>query len=276
MFTLNCRGKIIKVEKPLLMGILNINGDSFYPGSRYQTLDAIATRAEEMINEGADILDIGGQSTRPGSSRVSEEDELGRVMPVMEMLAGKFEGVLLSIDTFYASVAREAVNAGASMVNDISAGEMDQNMLATAASLEAPYICMHMKGVPETMHLNVSYENIIIEVLDFFINKISQCLQAGIKDIIIDPGFGFGKRITHNFELLKNMAHFKMLQKPIMAGVSRKSMIYRTLNKDAANALNGTTVLNTVALLHGANILRVHDIKEAKEAVLLTEALAKA
>jgi dihydropteroate synthase len=276
MFTLNCRGKIIKVEKPLLMGILNINDDSFYAGSRYKALDAIATGAKEMISEGADILDIGGQSTRPGSTRVSEEDELGRVMPVIEMLAGKFGEVLLSIDTYYASVAREAVNAGTSIVNDISAGEMDQHMVTTAASLEVPYICMHMKGVPETMHRNISYKDLITEVLDFFIKKIDQCRQAGIKDIIIDPGFGFGKTIRNNFYLLKNMAHFKMLQKPIMAGVSRKSMIYRTLDKDAENALNGTTVLNTIALLHGANILRVHDIKEAKEAILLTEALAKA
>jgi dihydropteroate synthase len=276
MFTLNCRGKITKVEKPLLMGILNINDDSFYKGSRYKTLDEIAARAEEMISEGADILDVGGQSTRPGSTRVSEKDELGRVMPVIEMLAGKFGEVLLSIDTYYASVAREAVNAGTSMVNDISAGDMDQNMLTTAASLEVPFICMHMKGVPETMHQDISYKDLIIEVLDFFIKKIDLCRQAGIKDIIIDPGFGFGKTIPNNFRLLKNITHFKMLQKPIMVGVSRKSMIYRTLDKDAENALNGTTVLNTIALLHGANILRVHDVKEAKEAILLTEALAKA
>jgi len=275
MFTLNCRGKIIKVEKPLLMGILNINDDSFYAGSRFKTLEKIASRAEEMILEGADILDIGGQSTRPGSTRISEGDELKRVLPVIEMLTRKFGAVLLSIDTYYGSVARESVNTGASIINDISAGELDRGMLLVVASLGVPYVCMHMKGVPETMHRNVSYENIITEVLDFFINKINQCQQAGIKDIIIDPGFGFGKTIPHNFILLKNMALFKMLQKPIMAGVSRKSMIYKTLDKQAEDALNGTTVLNTIALQNGANILRVHDIKEAREAVSLTEALAK-
>ena len=275
MFTLNCRGKIIKVEKPLLMGILNINDDSFYAGSRFKTLEKIAARAEEMILEGADILDIGGQSTRPGSTRISEGDELKRVLPVIEMLTRKFGAVLLSIDTYYGSVARESVNTGASIINDISAGELDRGMLPVVASLGVPYVCMHMKGVPETMHRNVSYENIITEVLDFFINKINQCQQAGIKDIIIDPGFGFGKTIPHNFILLKNMALFKMLQKPIMAGVSRKSMIYKTLDKQAEDALNGTTVLNTIALQNGANILRVHDIKEAREAVSLTEALAK-
>src|SRR5665213_1662923 len=275
MFTLNCRGKIIKVEKPLLMGILNINDDSFYAGSRFKTLEKIASRAEEMILEGADILDIGGQSTRPGSTRISEGDELKRVLPVIEMLTRKFGAVLLSIDTYYGSVARESVNTGASIINDISAGELDRGMLLVVASLGVPYVCMHMKGVPETMHRNVSYENIITEVLDFFINKINQCQQAGIKDIIIDPGFGFGKTIPHNFILLKNMALFKMLQKPIMAGVSRKSMVYKTLDKQAEDALNGTTVLNTIALQNRANILRVHDIKEAREAVSLTEALAK-
>ena len=276
MFTLNCKGKLILIEKPLVMGILNITGDSFYAGSRLQNIDAVLIKAEQMIAEGADILDIGGQSTRPGSERISEEEELQRVLPVIEMLAKKTGIVSLSIDTYYAAVAKEAVHAGASIVNDISGGEMDKNMLNTVASLGVPYICMHIKGVPETMHHNIQYENITREVLDFFIKKINECRLAGIKDVIIDPGFGFGKTTQHNFILLKNLSVFKMTGKPVMAGISRKSTIYKTLNTGVEDSLNGTTVLNTLALQNGANILRVHDVKEAREAVILFEAYAKA
>lgn len=276
MFTLNCKGKLILIEKPLVMGILNITDDSFYAGSRLQNMEAVLIKADQMIAEGADILDIGGQSTRPGSERISEEEELQRVLPVIEMLAKKTGTVLLSIDTYYTAVAKKAVNAGASIVNDISAGEMDKNMIDTVASLGVPYICMHIKGVPETMHHNIQYENITKEVLDFFIKKINECRLAGIKDVIIDPGFGFGKKIENNFTLLKNLSVFNMLEKPVMAGISRKSTIYKTLNIAVEDSLNGTTVLNTIALQNGANILRVHDVKEAKEAVTLFEAIAKA
>ena len=275
MFTLNCKGKLIIVEKPLIMGIINVNADSFYEGSRFKDLDAIAVKAEQMINEGADILDIGGQSTRPASLRISEE-EIKRVIPVVEMLSKKTANVLLSIDTYHSSVAEAAVNAGASFVNDISAGEMDKNMIATVASLGVPFICMHMKGLPETMHLTIHYENIITEVLDFFIKKTEECRLAGIKDVIIDPGFGFGKTIEHNFILLNNLSVFKMLNRPVMAGLSRKSSIYKTLHTTAEESLNGTTVLNTIALQNGANILRVHDVKEAREAVILVETYGKA
>ena len=276
MFTLNCKGKLVIIEKPLIMGILNINGDSFYEGSRFEDLDIIATKAEHMINEGADILDIGGQSTRPASLRISAEEEIKRVIPVIEMLSKKTGDVLLSIDTYHSSVAEAAVNAGASIVNDIGAGEMDKNMIAMVASLGVPYICMHLKGLPETMHLTIHYENIVTEVLDFFIKKTEECRLAGIKDVIIDPGFGFGKTIGHNFTLLKNLPLFKMLEKPIMAGLSRKSIIYKTLHTTAGGSLNGTTVLNTIALQNGANILRVHDVSEAREAVILVEAYGKA
>ena len=275
MFTLNCKGRLILIEKPLIMGILNITDDSFYAGSRLQNMDAVSIKAGQMIAEGADILDIGGQSTRPGSERISEEEELHRVLPVIEMLAKKSDTVLLSIDTYYAVVAKEAVDAGASIVNDISGGEMDKNMIDTVASLGVPYICMHIKGVPETMHHNIQYENITKEVFDFFIKKINECRLAGIKDVIIDPGFGFGKTIEHNFTLLKNLSVFNMLEKPVMAGISRKSTIYKTLNIAVEDSLNGTTVLNTIALQNGASILRVHDVKEAKEAVTLFEAIAK-
>ena len=276
MFTLNCKGKLIIVEKPLIMGIINVNADSFYEGSRFKDLDAIAVKAEQMINEGTDILDIGGQSTRPASLRISAEEEIKRVIPVVEMLSKKTANVLLSIDTYHSSVAEAAVNAGASFVNDISAGEMDKNMIATVASLGVPFICMHMKGLPETMHLTIHYENIITEVLDFFIKKTEECRLAGIKDVIIDPGFGFGKTIEHNFILLNNLSVFKMLNRPVMAGLSRKSSIYKTLHTTAEESLNGTTVLNTIALQNGANILRVHDVKEAREAVILVETYGKA
>ena len=276
MFTLNCKGKLVLIEKPLIMGILNINDDSFYEGSRFKDMDAIAIKAEQMINEGADILDIGGQSTRPASVRISAEEEIKRVVPVIEMLSKKTDNVLLSIDTYHSSVAAAAVNTGASIVNDISAGEMDKNMIATVASLGVPYICMHLKGLPETMHLTINYENFVTEVLDFFINKTKECRLAGIEDVIIDPGFGFGKTARHNFTLLKNLSVFKMIGRPIMAGLSRKSTIYKTLQTTAGESLNGTTVLNTIALQNGANILRVHDVREAREAVILVEAYGKA
>jgi dihydropteroate synthase len=276
MFSLNCGGKMLLIEKPLVMGVINITDDSFYKESRFPNPAAVLKKATQMINEGADILDIGGQSTRPESRRISQEEELQRVVPVIEMLIKNLPGLLLSIDTYYAEVAGAAIYSGASIVNDISAGELDKKMLPTVGSLNVPYICMHMKGKPETMHLNIEYNNVITELLDFFIKKINECDDAGIKDIIIDPGFGFGKNINHNFQLLKNLSVFKMLEKPIMAGLSRKSSVYKTLKTNAENALNGTTVLNTLALQNGASILRVHDVKEAKEVVTLFEAYVKA
>ncbi len=276
MFSLNCGGKMLLIEKPLVMGVINITDDSFYKESRFPDPDAVLIKATQMINEGADILDIGGQSTRPESRRIPEDEELKRVVPVIEMLIKNLPGILLSVDTYYAGVAAATISAGACIVNDISAGELDKKMLHTVGSLHVPYICMHMKGKPETMHLNIEYNNLIIELLDFFIKKIQECNDAGIKDVIIDPGFGFGKTIHHNFQLLKNLEVFKMLEKPIMAGLSRKSSVYKTLQTNTENALNGTTVLNTLALQNGASILRVHDVKEAKEVVTLFEAYVKA
>ncbi len=269
MFSWNCKGKLLLFEKPLVMGILNITNNSFYAGSRVTNPDAIAKKAEQMINDGADIIDIGGQSTSPGSSRISAEEELRHVMPVIEMLAKKFTSVLLSIDTYHARVAKETVHAGASIVNDISGGNMDASMFETVAALRVPYICMHMKGVPETMHKNIDYENVIEEVLDFFIKKINECKVAGINDLVIDPGFGFGKNIQHNFHLLKDLSLFKMIGKPILTGLSRKSTIYKTLGTTPEDSLNGTTVLNTIALQNGSDILRVHDVKEAREIIKL-------
>ncbi|MGI8581870.1 MAG: dihydropteroate synthase [Chitinophagaceae bacterium] len=271
MFSLNCRGKLLLIDKPLAMGIINITPDSFYEGSRQQTNTSILERAKKMITEGADIIDIGGQSTRPGSNRISVKEELQRVLAAMDIILKKFPEVILSVDTYQSAVAIESVNAGASIINDISAGNMDGAMISTIAKLQVPYICMHMKGTPENMQDNPSYENITREVLAFFIQKTDDCKRAGINDVIIAPGFGFGKTVTHNFRLLKELSAFKMLEMPIMAGLSRKSSIYKTLGTTASEALNGTSVLNTLALQNGADILRVHDVKEAKEVIALCE-----
>lgn len=276
MYTLNCKGKLLVLDKPLVMGILNVTPDSFYDQHLPKGIDAIMAHAGKMISEGADILDIGGQSTKPGSQRIAAEEELARVLPVITLLQQKYPDLLLSIDTYYAAVASAAVNVGAAIVNDISAGDMDAAMLQTVAALQVPYICMHMKGTPETMQQNAGYNDVVKEVLDYFIEKIAACTAAGIKDVIIDPGFGFGKTKQHNFTLLKNLPAFQMLERPILAGLSRKGTIYKTLDITAAEALNGTTVLNTLALLNGAAIVRVHDVKEAKEIITLLESYNKA
>jgi dihydropteroate synthase len=253
------------------MGILNITNDSFYAGSRLNSTEMILEKAAQMIQDGADILDIGAQSTRPGSERISAKEEIEKAVPVIQLIKAKFPEMVLSIDTYQAEVARECVAAGASIVNDISGGEMDKYMIKTVAGLKVPYICMHMKGVPETMHLDTNYDDVLKDLLDYFIRKTDECIKAGIKDMIIDPGFGFGKNIAQNFFLLKNLHVFKMLEKPILCGLSRKSTIYKTLGISSEEALNGTTVLNTLAIRNGADILRVHDVKEAVEVVRLIE-----
>lgn len=260
------------MDKPIVMGIINITPDSFFEGSRFGEEEEILSQAEKMLREGATLLDIGAQSTRPQSQRISQEEELRRAIPGINAIRDHFPEAILSIDTYYSRVALEAVEAGASMINDISAGQLDNRMMQTAAHLNVPYICMHMKGTPDTMQQEAQYENITREVLDFLICRVEDCRLAGITDIIIDPGFGFGKTIAHNFELLKNLAVFDMLQKPVLVGLSRKSTIYRTLDITAAEALNGTTVVNSIALMNGASILRVHDVKEAVEAIKLFEA----
>lgn len=276
MFTLNCNGKLLVIDKPLVMGIINATPDSFYEGSRFSGTDNILAQAGKMINEGADILDIGGQSTRPGSELLAADAELDRVIEAIETIHQKFPDIIISVDTFYSTVAKKCVEAGAAMVNDISSGTMDEHMLTTIAGLQVPYIAMHMKGTPQTMQQLANYENVTREVLDFFIRKKNECKSAGITDVIIDPGFGFAKTIDHNFQLLKYLSVFKMLDAPILIGISRKSSIYKTLGTSAAEALNGTTVLNTIALMNGASILRVHDVKEAKEAVKLCERVSSA
>jgi dihydropteroate synthase len=273
MFTLNCNGRLLVVDNPVVMGILNITPDSFYSGSRYSRTDTAIEKAEKMLADGATILDIGGQSTRPGSDRVSADEEWKRIeKPLIEM-AKRFHQAFISVDTFYADVASKAVAEGAAIINDISAGTIDHNMINTVASLNVPYILMHMQGTPQTMQQNPQYKNVSLEVLDFFIHQKKELQQAGIKDIIIDPGFGFGKTIEHNFSLLHKFETFKILGAPLLAGLSRKSTVYKTLGITAEEALNGTTVLNTVALLKGANILRVHDVKEAAQAITLIASL---
>ena len=269
MFTLNCKGRLLVVDKPLVMGIINATPDSFYEGSRQQTVDAILRQAEKMIKDGAGILDIGGQSTRPGSSVVGAEEELKRVISAIEAIHQHFPETFISVDTYFSLVAKEAVNAGASIINDISAGSMDENMLATVAALQVPYVLMHMQGTPQTMQQSPQYENVTREVFDFFITKNDELKKAGINDVIIDPGFGFGKTIAQNFELLRKLAVFKMIDHPLLLGISRKSTIYKTLDIRPTEALNGTTVLNTIGLMNGASIIRVHDVKEAKETIKL-------
>lgn len=275
MYTLNCKGRLLVIEQPIVMGILNITPDSFYSGSRTATNDTILAKAEQMLQEGATILDMGGQSTRPGSTRLTAAEEAERVIPAIQHVKKNFPACFVSVDTYHSDVAREAVEAGADMVNDISAGEMDAAMLSTAARLQVPYIAMHMQGTPETMQQNPVYENVTRDVLDYFIKKTEQCRAAGISHVLIDPGFGFGKTIAHNFQLLRELEVFQLLNYPVLAGLSRKSTIYKTLGTTADDALNGTTVLNTIALQKGASVLRVHDVKEAMEAIQLVTAVYK-
>jgi dihydropteroate synthase len=272
MFTLNCKGKLLTIEKPIVMGIINSTPDSFFEGSRQGTIDAALQKAEQMLEEGATILDIGGQSTRPGSEQISVEEELSRTVPIIHAISKQFREAFISIDTYHSKVAKETVEAGANMVNDISGGTLDEAMLQTVGQLQVPYICMHMKGTPATMQQQAVYENVTKEVLDFFIHQTEKCRLAGINDVVVDLGFGFAKTITHNFQLLRGLSVFKMLEKPLLVGISRKSTIYRTLGISANEALNGTTVLNTLAVQNGASILRVHDVKEAMECIKLVEA----
>lgn len=276
MNSINCNGKLINLEEPVVMGIINATPDSFYEGHLPLNNEEILMLATKMIAEGATLLDIGGMSTKPGSTAISGQEEMDRVLPVIELLKKTFPETILSIDTYRSNVAKAAVEAGATIVNDISGANMDNEMLSAVAKLNVPYICMHMKGTPYNMQVSPVYENVVKEVLDFFIQKKEQCKKAGIKDIIFDPGFGFGKTAQHNFQLLKNLSLLCLPENPLLVGLSRKSTIYKTLNISAAEALNGTTVLNTIALLNGACILRVHDVKEAKEAILLYKEYKKA
>lgn len=265
-FTIRCKGKLIDLSRPAVMGIINVTDDSFYADSRTRELHHIIDRAGDMLEEGAIMLDIGAQSTRPGAPEVGASKELERLLPAIHGILHHFPEAILSIDTYHASVAEKCVLVGAAIINDVSSGDMDPLMLETVGKLQVPYIAMHMQGTPADMQQNPEYNNVSQEVLDYFIRKVAKCREAGITDVIIDPGFGFGKTLEHNYQLLKNLDVFEMLEAPILIGVSRKSMIYRLLGSSASEALNGTTVVQTLALQKGAAILRVHDVKEAVEA----------
>lgn len=271
--TINAGGKLIDLSTPKVMGILNITPDSFYAGSRTTSVTDALEKAAKMLTEGADILDIGAYSSRPGAEDISEQEETDRLLPVVEIIAKNHPDAIISVDTFRAKVADAGIQAGAHMINDISGGQLDPEMFATAARLQVPYILMHMKGNPQNMVQLAQYDAIVPELIDYFAERISQLTEFGVKDVIIDPGFGFAKLQHHSYALLNRMQELDIFQLPILAGVSRKRMIYNVLGVNANEALNGTTVLNTVALMKGADILRVHDVKEAVEAVKLLQVL---
>lgn len=273
MFTLSHHQRVLTVDKPLVMGILNITPDSFYAGSRVQELDELLKKAIAMVQAGATILDLGGQSTRPDSERVSANEEIDRVLPAIELLQKELPNTFLSIDTYYASVAKESVLAGAFMVNDISAGTLDTAMLTTVASLNVPYVLMHSRGTPSTMQSMTTYSQLTQVVFDFLAQKMQECKALGISDIVIDPGVGFAKTIPQNFQLLRELELFQTLNAPLLIGLSRKSFIYKTLQTSPEQALNGSTFLHAFALQKGASILRVHDVREAAEAIRLYEEL---
>ena len=260
----NCRGQLIDISKPLIMGILNITPDSFFDGGKYSSLEEQERRISEMISEGMDILDIGAYSSRPGATHISLDEEWRRLKPLLETISKKFDSQYISVDTFRSEIARRAVlDYGVSIINDISGGSMDEKMLDTLAELKVPYVLMHMKGKPQTMQDNPVYYNLMDEIIDFFIRKIEVLRRRGIYDIIIDPGFGFGKTIDQNYELLANLDQLHILDLPVLAGLSRKSMIYRFLDQEPSEALTGTVALQLVALQKGVKIIRSHDVKEA-------------
>lgn len=267
--TLQSRGRLLDISTPVVMGILNATPDSFYNQGRDSDTDSILRNAERMLGEGAAILDVGGVSTKPGSAIIAPDEELKRVIPAIEALHKRFPEAWMSVDTYHSTVATAAVQAGASIINDVSSGSIDSNMIATVAQLQVPYIAMHMQGTPATMQQNPQYNNVTLDILNYLRGIIDQCEAAGIKDIIIDPGFGFGKTLEHNYELLSNMHTLRILGKPLLAGISRKGMIWKVLSTTPEEALNGTTALHMVALQQGANILRAHDVKEAMETIKL-------
>lgn len=273
MMTINCKGKLIDFFTPRVLGILNITPDSFFDGGAYNNETEILDQVEKMLTEGATFIDVGAYSSRPGATHISEEEELQRMVPIIELLVAHFPEIIISVDTFRSIVAKKAVEAGAAIINDISGGKMDANMFATVAKLQVPYIIMHMLGTPQNMQQNPQYNDVTKEVISFFAEQLFTLHQLKVNDVLIDVGFGFGKTVEHNYELLKNLDLFKSLDVPILAGISRKSMVYKPLELTPKTALNATTSANTIALLNGANILRVHDVKEAMEAIKIVKQL---
>lgn len=271
--TINCKGELIDLSSPKVMGILNITPDSFYDGGKHKNESEVLKHVEQMLNEGATFIDVGAYSSRPNAEHISETDELNRILPIVNLILRAFPEVILSIDTFRSEVAQKCIEAGAAIINDISAGKLDSNMLTTIAKLQVPYIMMHMRGNPKTMQKLTDYDDLLKDISYYFSERIAAANASGINDVIIDPGFGFAKTLEQNFELLNKLELFNTIEKPLLVGVSRKSMIYKPLKTSAKEALNGTSVLNTVALQKGASILRVHDVKEAIECIKLVELL---
>lgn len=267
--TINCKGNLIDLSTPKIMGILNVTPNSFYDGGKYKSETEILYQVEVMLDEGATFIDIGAYSSKPNADFVSEQEEVDRIIPVIALILKHFPDTILSVDTFRSEVAKRAIESGAAIINDISAGVLDDKMLETIAKYNVPYIMMHMRGTPQTMQSLTQYENIVKEMLFYFSEKVAHARSYGINDLILDPGFGFAKTIDQNYEVLQKLELFRKLEMPILVGLSRKSMIYKLLNTNAQEALNGTTVLNSIALTKGAIILRVHDVKEAAECVAL-------
>jgi dihydropteroate synthase len=267
---INSNSSVFSTENKIVMGILNLTNDSFYDGGKYTNEKHIIERCKLMLDEGASIIDIGAQSSRPGATQFSSKEETKKLLPIIKLLKNIFENITISIDTFWGNTAKECIHAGADIINDISAGDMDENMFSTIAKLDVPYIMAHMQGIPQNMQNNPSYNNVTMEILTYFEKKIDKLHKLEFNKIVIDPGFGFGKSIEHNYQLLNNLATFKSFKLPILLGVSRKSMIYDILGVTSQHALNGTSIVNTIALQNGANILRVHDVKEAIECIKIT------
>ena len=267
--TINCKGNLIDLATPKVMGILNITPNSFYDGGKFQEESVILKQVEKLLNEGATFIDIGAYSSKPNAEFVSEEEELQRILPVLQQIIKQFPEAIISIDTFRAEVAKQSVLNGAALINDISAGYLDEKMLPIIAELQVPYIMMHMKGNPQTMQSLTHYDDIVKEMIYYFSERIFEARKLGINDLIVDPGFGFAKTLEQNYEVMQKLNIFKQLELPLLVGISRKSMIYKLLETSAQEALNGTTFLNAIALEKGANILRVHDVKEAVECVKL-------
>ena len=271
--TINCKGELIDLSTPKIMGILNLTPDSFFDGGKYRNEKEVLLQIEAMIEAGATFIDMGAYSSRPGAAHVSEAEELERILPIVLLAVKSFPSIIISIDTFRSTIAKACIEAGAALINDISAGNLDTEMYKTVGALKVPYIMMHMQGTPATMQNNPSYNNVTQDVLYYFSEKVATLRSHGVNDIIIDPGFGFGKTIAHNYQLLQELSHFSTLDLPVLIGLSRKSMIYKVLESTPETALNGTSILNTIALERGAQILRVHDVKEAQECITLYNTL---
>lgn len=263
--SINCRGNLLFLDEPIVMGILNVTPDSFFDGGKYNSTAKALQRAEKILNEGGRILDVGGYSSRPGADIISEQDEIKRIIPVIKEITKLFPQAIISVDTFRSNVATKAIEVGASIVNDISGGDGDKKMFDTISSMQVPFIMMHMQGVPQSMQTNPKYNDVVLDILKYFSKKINELGELGVNDIIIDPGFGFGKTIEHNYEILDRFNEFNFLNLPTLAGLSRKSMIYKKLGINSEESLPETIRLNKIALQRGANILRVHDVKEAVE-----------